>query len=124
MGAPAGDLHIITNVGSAQILHAQGRQHLCDRADHGSGSGAGRKDRSADGGWQDAVANSAGNAVRSEVSFASSAARHRLRNPGAKGDQFVEVQVTLPKVISEETKELVAGVFEDELGESEGGDGT
>ena len=30
-----------------------------------------------------------------------------LRNPGARGDQFVEVQVTLPRVISEETKELL-----------------
>jgi molecular chaperone DnaJ len=30
-----------------------------------------------------------------------------LRNPGAKGHQFVEVQVMLPKVISEETKELL-----------------
>ena len=30
-----------------------------------------------------------------------------LRKPGAHGDQFVEVQVTLPRVISEETKELL-----------------
>jgi DnaJ-class molecular chaperone len=30
-----------------------------------------------------------------------------LRNPQARGDQFVEVHVTLPKVISEETKELL-----------------
>ncbi|HEV2883327.1 MAG TPA: molecular chaperone DnaJ [Pyrinomonadaceae bacterium] len=30
-----------------------------------------------------------------------------LRNPGAHGDQFVEAQVMLPKVISEETKELL-----------------
>ena len=30
-----------------------------------------------------------------------------LRNPQARGDQFIEVQVTLPKVISEETKELL-----------------
>ena len=30
-----------------------------------------------------------------------------LRNPGARGDQFVEVQISLPKVISEETKELL-----------------
>ncbi|HEV7903974.1 MAG TPA: molecular chaperone DnaJ [Pyrinomonadaceae bacterium] len=30
-----------------------------------------------------------------------------LRNPQARGDQFVEVQVTFPKVISEETKELL-----------------
>ncbi|MGI9107788.1 MAG: molecular chaperone DnaJ [Pyrinomonadaceae bacterium] len=30
-----------------------------------------------------------------------------LRNPQARGDQFVEVQITLPKLISEETKELL-----------------
>jgi molecular chaperone DnaJ len=30
-----------------------------------------------------------------------------LRNSHARGDQFVEVQVTLPKVISEETKDLL-----------------
>lgn len=30
-----------------------------------------------------------------------------LRNPNLRGDQFVEVQITLPRVISEETKELL-----------------
>jgi DnaJ-class molecular chaperone len=30
-----------------------------------------------------------------------------LRDPNTHGDQFVEVQVVLPKVISEETKELL-----------------
>ena len=30
-----------------------------------------------------------------------------LRDPSLRGDQFVEVQVTLPKVISEETKEIL-----------------
>lgn len=30
-----------------------------------------------------------------------------LRNPQARGDQFVEVQVTLPKLVSEETKDLL-----------------
>ena len=30
-----------------------------------------------------------------------------LRTPNAHGDQFVEVQVALPKMISEETKELL-----------------
>lgn len=30
-----------------------------------------------------------------------------LRNPELRGDQFVEVRITLPKVISEETKELL-----------------
>jgi molecular chaperone DnaJ len=31
---PPGDLHIITNVGTAQILHAQGRQYLRHGSDH------------------------------------------------------------------------------------------
>jgi molecular chaperone DnaJ len=30
-----------------------------------------------------------------------------LRNPSLRGDQFIEVKMTLPKVISEETKELL-----------------
>jgi molecular chaperone DnaJ len=30
-----------------------------------------------------------------------------LRNASLRGDQFVEVQITLPKLISEETKELL-----------------
>ena len=30
-----------------------------------------------------------------------------LRNPTLRGDQFVEVQITLPKVISEETKQIL-----------------
>jgi DnaJ-class molecular chaperone len=30
-----------------------------------------------------------------------------LRNPEVRGDQFIEVQVTLPRVISEETKEIL-----------------
>ena len=30
-----------------------------------------------------------------------------LRAGGVRGDQFVEVKITLPKVISEETKELL-----------------
>ncbi len=30
-----------------------------------------------------------------------------LRNPQLKGDQFVEVQITLPRIISEETKEIL-----------------
>ena len=30
-----------------------------------------------------------------------------LRNPSLRGDQFIEVKITLPKVISEETKEIL-----------------
>jgi DnaJ-class molecular chaperone len=30
-----------------------------------------------------------------------------LRNPNLRGDQFVEVKITLPRVISEETKEVL-----------------
>ena len=47
-----------------------------------------------------------------------------LRNPQARGDQFVEVQVTLPKVISEETKELLQTLRAAQPGEPARGDGT
>jgi len=30
-----------------------------------------------------------------------------LRNPSLRGDQFVEVKIALPRVISEETKEAL-----------------
>jgi DnaJ-class molecular chaperone len=30
-----------------------------------------------------------------------------LRNPNLRGDQFIEVQIKLPRVISEETKEVL-----------------
>ena len=30
-----------------------------------------------------------------------------LRNPNLRGDQFVEVKITLPKIISEETKDVL-----------------
>ena len=30
-----------------------------------------------------------------------------LRNPNLRGDQFVEVQITLPRITSEETKEIL-----------------
>ncbi len=30
-----------------------------------------------------------------------------LRNPSLRGDQFVEVQITLPRITSEETKEIL-----------------
>ena len=39
--------------------------------------------------------------------YRSPAGAPSLRDPNARGDQFIEVQVTLPKVISEETKELL-----------------
>ena len=33
-----------------------------------------------------------------------------LRNPSLRGDQFIEVKITLPKVISEETKEVLGSL--------------
>jgi DnaJ-class molecular chaperone len=105
MGAQAGDLHIITNVGQHKYFTRKGdniyvtvpitvpeaalaRRSKCRRL-KGKRSCAFRRDT-----------------VGTEVSFARAGAPS-LRNPGAKGHQFVEVQVMLPKVISEETKELL-----------------
>jgi DnaJ-class molecular chaperone len=55
---------------------------------------------------QSAIEDSGGNRVRAKFQM-----RERgfpsLRNPNLRGDQFIEVQISLPRVISEETKEIL-----------------
>ena len=46
-----------------------------------------------------------------------------LRNPNLRGDQFIEVQITLPRVISEETKEILREFEKANPGKSAQGDG-
>jgi molecular chaperone DnaJ len=106
MGAPAGDLFIITNVGQ--------HRHFTRRGDNiyvtvpitvaEAALGARIEVPTVEGKAQLRVppGTQSGQRFRlRERGFPS------LRNPQARGDQFVEVQVTLPKVISEETKELL-----------------
>jgi molecular chaperone DnaJ len=106
LGAPAGDLFILTNVGKhkhftrkgdniyvtipitvpeaalgarIEVPTVEGKAHLKIPA----GTQSGQKFRLREKGVPS------------------------LRNPEMRGDQFIEVQITLPRVISEETKEIL-----------------
>lgn len=106
LGAPAGDLHIITNVGQ--------HKHFTRKGDNiyvtvpitvpEAALGAKIEVPTVEGKAQLRIPPStqSGQKFRLRQRGAPS-----LRKPGARGDQFVEVQVTFPKVISEETKELL-----------------
>src|SRR5215213_1000866 len=106
MGAPAGDLFIITNVGK--------HKHFTRKGDNIYVKVPITIDEAALGAKIE-VPTIEGKAQLKIPPGTQSGAQFRmrergipsLRNPQARGDQFVEVQVILPKVISEETKELL-----------------
>jgi molecular chaperone DnaJ len=106
LGAPAGDLFIITNVGRHQYFTRKGDNIYVTIPLTVPEAALGAKIE---------VPTVAGKAQLRIPPGTQSGQRFRLRergapslrNPQARGDQFVEVQVTLPKVISEETKDLL-----------------
>jgi len=106
LGAPPGDLHIITNVGTHKYFTRKGDNIYVTVPITVSEAALGAKIEvpTVDGKAQLRIPPStqSGQKFRLRQRGAPS-----LRKPGAHGDQFVEVQVTLPKVISEETKELL-----------------
>jgi DNA-binding transcriptional MerR regulator len=106
MGAPAGDLHIITNVGTHRYFTRKGDNIYATVPITVPEAALGAKIEvpTVEGKAQLRIppGTQSGQKFRLRERGAPS-----LRNPGARGDQFVEVHVTLPKVISEETKELL-----------------
>ena len=106
MGAPAGDLFIITNVGRHAYFTRKGDNIYVTIPLTVPEAALGAKIE---------VPTIEGKAHLRIPPGTQSGQRFRLRergvpslrNPQARGDQFVEVQVTLPKVISEETKDLL-----------------
>jgi len=106
LGAPPGDLHIITNVGPHKYFTRKGDNIYATVPITVPEAALGAKIEvpTVEGKAQLRIppGTQSGQKFRLRQRGAPS-----LRNPGAHGDQFVEVQVTLPKVISEETKELL-----------------
>jgi len=106
LGAPAGDLHINTNVGPHKHFTRKGDNIYVTVPITVPEAALGSKIEvpTVEGKAQLRIPPGTQSGQKFRL-------RHRgapsLRKPGAKGDQFVEVQVTLPKVISEETKELL-----------------
>jgi len=106
LGAPPGDLHIITNVGPHKYFTRKGDNIYVTVPITVPEAALGAKIEvpTVEGKAQLRIPPStqSGQKFRLKQRGAPS-----LRNPGARGDQFIEVQITLPKVISEETKELL-----------------
>ncbi|HZB44569.1 MAG TPA: molecular chaperone DnaJ [Pyrinomonadaceae bacterium] len=106
LGAPAGDLFIITNVGKHRHFTRKGDNIYVTVPVTVAEAALGAKIE---------VPTVEGKAQLRIPPGTQSGQKFRLRergvpslrNPQARGDQFIEVQVTLPKVISEETKELL-----------------
>src|SRR5258705_4877794 len=106
LGAPAGDLLIITNVGSHKYFTRKGDNIYVTVPLTVPEAALGAKIEvpTVEGKAQLRIppGTQSGQKFRLKQRGAPS-----LRNPGARGDQFVEAQVTLPQVVSEETKELL-----------------
>ena len=106
LGAPPGDLYIITNVGRHQYFTRKGDNIYVTVPITVAEAALGAKIE---------VPTVQGKAQLRIPPGTQSGQKFRLRgrgapslrDPNAHGDQFIEVQVVLPKVISEETKELL-----------------
>jgi molecular chaperone DnaJ len=105
-GGPPGDLFIVTNVGTHPYFKRQGDNIYCTIPITVPEAALGAKIE---------VPTVDGKARLRIPPGTQSGQKFRLRERGApslraggqRGDQFVEVKITLPKVISEETKELL-----------------
>ena len=106
LGAPPGDLFVVTNVGSHKYFTRKGDNIYVTVPITVPEAALGAKIEvpTVEGKAQLRIppGTQSGQKFRLRQRGAPS-----LRTPNAHGDQFVEVQVMLPKVISEETKELL-----------------
>lgn len=106
LGAPPGDLYIITNVGRHKYFTRKGDNIYVTVPLTVPEAALGAKIEvpTVEGKAQLKIppGTQSGQKFRLRERGAPS-----LRNPKARGDQFVEVQITLPDVISEETKEIL-----------------
>lgn len=106
LGAPPGDLFIITNVGKHKHFTRKGDNIYVTVPITVSEAALGAKIE---------VPTVEGKAQLKIPAGTQSGQKFRLkdrgvpslRNPDMRGDQFIEVQITLPEVISEETKEVL-----------------
>ncbi|MBX7220736.1 MAG: molecular chaperone DnaJ [Blastocatellia bacterium] len=104
-GGPSGDLFIVTNVGSHPYFTRKGDNIHCVLPITIPEAALGTKIE---------VPTVSGKAVLRIPPGTQSGQQFRLREKGfpalrsqVRGDQYVEVRITLPKVISEETKEVL-----------------
>lgn len=106
LGAEAGDLYILTNVGKHRFFTRKGDNIYVTIPITVAEAALGTKIE---------VPTVEGKAQLKIPAGTESGQKFRLRergfpslrNPSLRGDQFVEVKITLPRIISEETKEIL-----------------
>ena len=106
LGAPAGDLFIITNVGKHQFFTRKGDNIYVTVPITVSEAALGAKIEVPTVEGKSQLKIPAGTQSGQKFKM-SGRGVPSLRNAELRGDEFVEVQITLPRVISEETKELL-----------------
>lgn len=106
LGAPPGDLFIVTNVGKHKYFNRKGNNIYVTVPITISEAALGAKIEvpTVEGKTKLRIppGTQSGQKIRLREKGVPS-----LRNKDVRGDQFVEVKITLPRVISEETKELL-----------------
>jgi molecular chaperone DnaJ len=106
LGAPAGDLYIVTRVGEHKFFTRKGDNIYVTVPITVPEAALGAKIEvpTVEGKAQLKIPPGTQSGQKFRL---SSRGFPSLRNPNLRGDQFVEVKITLPRVISEETKEVL-----------------
>jgi len=106
LGAPPGDLYIITNVGKHKYFKRKGNNIYVTIAITVAEAALGARIEVPTVGGKTKLKIPAGTQSGQKIRLRERGVPS-LRNKDVRGDQFVEVKITLPRVISEETKELL-----------------
>lgn len=106
LGAPPGDLFIITNVGKHKHFRRKGNNIYVTVPITISEAALGAKIEVPTVNGKTKLKIPPGTQSGQKIRLREKGVPS-LRNKSVRGDQFVEVRITLPKVISEETKELL-----------------
>ena len=106
LGAPPGDLYIITNVGKHKYLTRKGNNIYVTIPITVSEAALGTRIEVPTIGGKTKLKIPAGTQSGQKIRLRERGVPS-LRDKKVRGDQFVEVKITLPRVISEETKDLL-----------------
>ena len=106
LGAEPGDLLYLTNVGKHKFLERKGDNVYITVPITVPEAALGTKIEVPTVEGKAQFEDPGRHGIGTEVSPARTRISN-LRNPNLRGDQFVEVKITLPRVISEETKEVL-----------------
>ena len=107
LGAEPGDLYICTNVGKHPFLERKGDNVYMTVPITVPEAASEQRSRCRRSRAKPSLKIPSGTESGQKFRLQGTWISRVLRNPSLRGDQFIEVKITLPKVISEETKEAL-----------------